>query len=99
MKLRSKDLWAALDQVAEECGLTASGLARAAGLDATTFNKSKRLKSDGSERWPSSSSIARVLAVADISFIEFAAKTEFAAAGKLKAPRQPRKAIPLGIDE
>ncbi|MDR3495971.1 MAG: helix-turn-helix transcriptional regulator [Ancalomicrobiaceae bacterium] len=42
-------------------GLTPSGLARRAGLNATSFNKSKRYGSDGRPRWPSTESIAKVL--------------------------------------
>jgi phage repressor protein C with HTH and peptisase S24 domain len=36
-------------------------LARRAGLDPTTFNKSKRTSSDGRPRWPSTESLAKVL--------------------------------------
>ena len=42
MAIRHEDLWRALDTLAAENGMTPSGLARAAGLDATTFNRSKR---------------------------------------------------------
>lgn len=59
--LRHADLWRALDRLAAECGLTASGLARRAGLDPTTFNKSKRVTRDGKLRWPSTESLAKVL--------------------------------------
>ena len=48
----------ALDTLAAENGLSASGLARRAGLDATTFNPSKRRMPDGRARWPSTESIA-----------------------------------------
>ena len=41
--------------------LSASGLARLAGLDPTTFNKSKRVAADGRPRWPSTESIAKIL--------------------------------------
>ena len=47
-------IWNAVDRLAEQHGLSASGLARRAGLDATSFNKSKRVSADGRERWPSS---------------------------------------------
>ena len=40
-------VWAALDRLAERAGLSPSGLARRAGLDPTTFNKSKRVTADG----------------------------------------------------
>ncbi|MES1199369.1 MAG: helix-turn-helix transcriptional regulator [Pseudomonadota bacterium] len=66
-------IWRALDALAARKGMTASGLARAAGLDPTTFNKSKREGVDGKPRWPSTESIARALAAADTSFDEFAA--------------------------
>ena len=55
-------IWSAIDRLAERNGLSASGLARRAGLDATSFNKSKRVGTDGRERWPSSESIAKILA-------------------------------------
>jgi phage repressor protein C with HTH and peptisase S24 domain len=59
--LRHGDIWRALDRLASENGLTASGLARRAGLDPTTFNKSKRVTRDGKLRWPSTESLAKVL--------------------------------------
>lgn len=54
-------IWAAIDQLAARHGLTPSGLARRAGLDATTFNPSKRTAADGRKRWPSTESIAKIL--------------------------------------
>ena len=54
-------IWAAIDRLAERNHLTASGLARSAGLDPTTFNKSKRVAADGRPRWPSTESIAKIL--------------------------------------
>jgi phage repressor protein C with HTH and peptisase S24 domain len=60
-------VWAALDRLAERAGLSPSGLARRAGLDPTTFNKSKRVTSDGRERWPSTESLAKALAASGSS--------------------------------
>lgn len=54
-------IWAAIDRLAERNSLSPSGLARRAGLDATTFNKSKRASVDGRQRWPSTESIAKIL--------------------------------------
>ena len=54
-------VWGALDRLAERAGMSASGLARRAGLDPTTFNKSKRITADGRERWPSTESVAKAL--------------------------------------
>ena len=66
-------LWGAIDALAQRNGMTASGLARAAGLDATTFNKSKRIGADGRPRWPSTESVSRALAATGSTFDEFAA--------------------------
>lgn len=66
-------IWRAIDALAESRGLTPSGLARAAGLDPTTFNRSKRQGADGKPRWPSTESLARALDAASTSFDDFAA--------------------------
>ena len=76
MKLQAEDFWRALDIIARERGLTASALARKAGLDPTTFNRSKRGGLRGQGRWPSTSSIAMVLEVTDMSLGEFARLVE-----------------------
>ncbi|WP_431283342.1 S24 family peptidase [Humitalea sp. 24SJ18S-53] len=59
--MRHEDVWRALDALAAEHGLSASGLARRAGLDPTAFNPSKRTGPDGRARWPSTESVAKVL--------------------------------------
>lgn len=59
--MRHDDIWRAIDALAAEHGLTASGLARKAGLDPTTFNRSKRMTGEGKPRWPSTESVAKVL--------------------------------------
>jgi phage repressor protein C with HTH and peptisase S24 domain len=69
--LRHQDVWAAIDQFAADHGLSPSGLARSAGLDPTTFNKSKRVARDGRPRWPSTESIAKVLAATGATISEF----------------------------
>lgn len=71
--LKHPDIWRAIDELAEAKGFSASGLAREAGLDATTFNKSKRVGADGKKRWPSTESIAKILDVTDTGFLDFAA--------------------------
>ncbi len=55
------EVWRGIDRLAEENGLTASGLARRAGLDPTTFNPSKRITKQGKPRWPSTESLAKIL--------------------------------------
>jgi phage repressor protein C with HTH and peptisase S24 domain len=64
-------IWSAIDGLAERHDLTPSGLARRAGLDPTSFNKSKRLSSDGRLRWPSTESIAKVLEATGASMEQF----------------------------
>ena len=59
--LTHAQIWSAIDRLAERAGLSASGLARRAGLDPTTFNKSKRMTAEGRARWPSTESIAKAL--------------------------------------
>lgn len=69
--LSHAQVWSAIDRLAGRYGMTASGLARKAGLDATTFNKSKRQTPDGHQRWPSTESIAKVLEATGASLDEF----------------------------
>lgn len=65
-------VWRALDHIAACKGLTASALARFAGLNSTTFNASKRMSNgSGKERWLSTQSIAKVLNITDISMGQF----------------------------
>lgn len=69
--MKHEDIWRALDTLAAENGLSASGLARRSGLDPTTFNPSKRRMPDGRARWPSTESVAKVLEATGASLEEF----------------------------
>jgi len=60
--LTHSQIWNALDRLAARNKLTPSGLAKKAGLDPTTFNKSKRITPEGRPRWPSTESVAKALA-------------------------------------
>ncbi|OWV91993.1 DNA-binding protein [Rhizobium sp. R635] len=71
--LSHEQIWGAIDRLAERHDLTPSGLARRAGLDPTSFNKSKRLSADGRLRWPSTESIAKVLEATGASMEQFLA--------------------------
>lgn len=64
-------VWAAIDALARRHKLSASGLARRAGLDPTTFNKSKRYSADGRARWPSTESLAKVMEATGATVEEF----------------------------
>ncbi|MEP9366033.1 helix-turn-helix transcriptional regulator [Xanthobacter sp. VNH20] len=66
-------VWGALDRLAAQHGLSASALAKRAGLDSTAFNRSKRITPDGRPRWPSTESLAKVLAATGSSIDDFTA--------------------------
>jgi phage repressor protein C with HTH and peptisase S24 domain len=69
--LTHSDIWSAVDRLAARAGLSASGLAKKAGLDPTTFNKSKRITPEGRPRWPSTESIAKSLAATGVTVDTF----------------------------
>lgn len=64
-------IWAAIDRLAAMHDLTASALARRAGLDPTTFNPSKRIARDGRPRWPSTESVAKILEATNTDLADF----------------------------
>ncbi|MGH1399427.1 MAG: orotate phosphoribosyltransferase [Alphaproteobacteria bacterium] len=69
--LTHTQIWNAIDALAAAKGYSASGLAKQAGLDPTSFNKSKRHSPDGKPRWPSTESISKILDVTDMSMEGF----------------------------
>jgi phage repressor protein C with HTH and peptisase S24 domain len=71
MMFTHKQVWAAIDTIAERYGYSASGLAKKSGLDPTSFNPSKRNGPDGRPRWPTMESISRVLNAAGANVEEF----------------------------
>ena len=75
MPLSHAQLWKAVDRLAARQGMTASGLARRAGLDATSFNPSKRFGAGDPPRprWPSTESVTLALQATKISLADFAA--------------------------
>lgn len=101
--LTHHDIWDAIDRLAHDHGLTPSGLARAAGLDPTTFNKSKRGGADGKPRWPSTESLAKVLEATSatfhtlVSYIPSAAPQQAAAvlSGAGACDQRGNQALPL----
>ncbi len=81
------DIWQAIDTLARNHGLSTSGLARQAGLDPTSFNRSKRITANDRPRWPSTESIAKVLSATGTTLEDFA---------RLVARRPPlRTRLPL----
>jgi phage repressor protein C with HTH and peptisase S24 domain len=86
--LTHAQIWTALDRLAARAGLSASGLAKKAGLDPTTFNKSKRITPEGRARWPSTESVAKSLAATGTSIDTFVQLIEDTA-------RPAAQAVPL----
>jgi phage repressor protein C with HTH and peptisase S24 domain len=60
--LTHNQIWTAIDRLAARAKMSPSGLAKKAGLDPTTFNKSKRVTREGRPRWPSTESVSKALA-------------------------------------
>ncbi|WP_417229891.1 S24 family peptidase [Brevundimonas sp.] len=89
MSLSHAQIWSAIDSLARREGLSASALARSAGLDATTFNPSKRFGPGRPPRprWPSTESLTRILEATGLSLGGFAALAGDA--------QPPRTAVPL----
>jgi phage repressor protein C with HTH and peptisase S24 domain len=69
--MRHEDIWRGIDRLAESRGLSVSGMARKAGLDPTTFNRSKRVGGDGKRRWPTTESLSKILLATDASLGDF----------------------------
>jgi phage repressor protein C with HTH and peptisase S24 domain len=86
--LTHAQIWMAIDRLAERAKLSASGLAKRAGLDPTTFNKSKRITPDGRARWPSTESVAKSLAATGATLDQFVALIS-------EEVRPPGKSVPL----
>jgi len=87
-RLTHDQVWSAIDALAERYNLSASGLAKKSGLDATSFNKSKRVAPDGHLRWPSTESVAKVLDATGASVDEFIALLSLGSG-------RPQQALPL----
>jgi phage repressor protein C with HTH and peptisase S24 domain len=93
-------VWAAIDALADRYSLSASGLAKRAGLDSTAFNKSKRRSADGRPRWPSTESLAKIMEATGATLEEFMALVEpgrpLASSAALDRPLPAqRSAVPL----
>jgi len=86
--LTHAQIWEALDALAARAGTSPSGLAKRAGLDPTTFNKSKRVTPDQRPRWPSTESVAKCLTATSTTFDQFVALIG-------GAPRGAARTMPL----
>ena len=93
--LSHERVWAAIDALAAEHSLSASGLAKRAGLDSTAFNKSKRLSADGRPRWPSTESLAKIIEATGVTLGDLFALVEEHPRRSVERARQRRPAVPL----
>jgi phage repressor protein C with HTH and peptisase S24 domain len=84
-------IWDAIDSAARRHGMTPSGLAKVAGLDATAFNPSKRVSKDGRGRWPSTESLAKILDATGETFNDFIAM----GGAFIQGNSRPPPALPL----
>lgn len=92
MPLSHGQLWKAIDGLARREGISASALAKRAGLDATSFNPSKRFGPGDPPRprWPSTESLTRILQATGLTLGEFAALAK-------DSPDRPATAPMLGM--
>ena len=88
MQLTYAEIWRGIENLAEKKGLSLSALAVRAGLDPTSFNKSKRLGPDGRKRWPSTESMNKLLEATNTTIFEF-----MELAGEVEQPKT--QIIPL----
>lgn len=66
-------MWLSMDYLAKKMKLSCSGPAVRGGLNATTFNKSKRASKYGQPRWLSMETIFKILKSSHTSVMEYAA--------------------------
>jgi phage repressor protein C with HTH and peptisase S24 domain len=90
-----EEVWRGIDRLARHHGLTASGLARRAGLDPTTFNPSKRITKEDKPRWPSTESLAKILTATTTPFSAFVAMMSDEAGAKIELPSQRMRCVAL----
>lgn len=93
--LSHERIWIAIDLLAARHSLSPSALARKAGLDPTTFNKSKRLAVDGRPRWPSTESLAKVMDATGTRMDEFTALMGESGLPPSRREQVPSRGIPL----
>jgi phage repressor protein C with HTH and peptisase S24 domain len=93
--LSHTQIWSAIDRLADHNGLSVSALARTAGLDPTSFNRSKRKSADGRLRWPSTESLSRILSAMDCSLDRFIAMVEPPADGGSRKQTARDGSVPL----
>jgi phage repressor protein C with HTH and peptisase S24 domain len=92
--LTHKAIWRGIDMLAAKNQLSASGLAKRAGLDPTTFNKSKRTTKQGKPRWPSTESLSKILDATTTSMADFVGLID--ESGESPGPTRRIRCLSLG---
>jgi len=93
--LTHEQIWRGVDRLALRNGLSPSGLAKRAGLDPTTFNKSKRVTQDGKQRWPGTESLSKILEATQSNLADFVLLIDEVPAAQPKAPDLKFRSIRL----
>lgn len=89
------EVWRGIDRLAKRNGLSPSALAKSAGLDATTFNPSKRITKERKSRWPSTESLAKILDATGTSLADFVNLMRDDAPAAAEAPRRHLPCLPI----
>lgn len=89
-------VWAGIDKLAKEKGWSASRLAREAGLDPTTFNRSKRHTNQAKPRWPSTESLAKILDATSTSLESFVALMLDGSSSGRRLPSERLRSVGFG---
>ena len=84
--LTHPQLWRAIDAIAARRNVSLSTLAQSAHLDRTVLDPSKRVSRNGHERWPSTETLWKLLAGADVTLSEF---------GELLGDTPASRSVPL----
>jgi phage repressor protein C with HTH and peptisase S24 domain len=71
MTYTNGQIWRGIEILAERHNWSLAELAVRAGLDPTALNRSKRLSQVGKPRWPSTSTLAKVLKASEVTFQDF----------------------------
>lgn len=93
--LTHEQIWRGVDRLALRNGLSPSGLAKRAGLDPTTFNKSKRVTQDGKQRWPGTESLSKILEATQANLADFVSLIDEIPVTQLKASDLKLRSIRL----
>jgi phage repressor protein C with HTH and peptisase S24 domain len=97
--LTHKQIWRGIDMLAQKNQLSASGLAKRAGLDPTTFNKSKRITKQGKPRWPSTESLSKILDATQTGMADFVTLLDEGPGGNGRGPSRRLRCVRLSQAE